>query len=722
MSVVVVVQPAPNILTPPQHALTNGNTSEPTQDNLEQSKAKPLIGIIYPPPEVRNIIDRTAEFVARNGPAYETKVRDSETGNNKFNFLHQTDPYHAYYRMRVNEFREGKAVPNPLMHITTGSAPRPSIQNIKLDSLVPKEPPAEFEYLAEPPSISSFDLDIVKLTAQFAAQHGRSFVNKLMDKEQKNYQFDFLRPQHSLFTYFNKLIEQYQRVLIPPKNILESLSKDIYTTENLFERVEKRFHWNTYQRRQRRGEEEKYERERVAYAQIDWHDFVVVETINFTEEETGFFPPPVTPQTLTARLIAQAKHEARASIDDIMDTRDVEMEDDITTPAPTPAPISKHMAPPPVINTAPPVQEGDIIIRSDYDPKARPQVPTAGPGVDKFLTSPITGEIVPSEKATSHVKHLLVDAKWRESQNKLSQQQHQQVEVYAEGSQITQNLRGLAERRTDIFGSEETIIGRTIGEDQGPEAMAMASSLAQGGVLDDALKALKYTIEESPKIGPAMPHTPHQIPPPKQMLPTLAPLSIPRAPVLENRVPTPILAPGPPPRPSGDIRFPLQPPPNPALMQAPPVPGSFPPMMPPQQFMNPLPNPEGMHPRPPHYPPPMHEQMMKRPRTDEDMLVQEDEYIRYHPGPVTFRVHCPQVQEKPEWNLKGQILNITLPVEDQVSVIKAMIAAQIDMPIGKQKLQLGTIFLKDSNTLGFYNFGEESVVQLVVKERGGRKK
>ena len=145
-------------------------------------------------------------------------------------------------------------------------------------------------------------------------------------------------------------------------------------------------------------------------------------------------------------------------------------------------------------------------------------------------------------------------------------------------------------------------------------------------------------------------------------------------------------------------------------------------MMPPQQFMNPLPNPEGMHPRPPHYPPPMHEQMMKRPRTDEDMLVQEDEYIRYHPGPVTFRVHCPQVQEKPEWNLKGQILNITLPVEDQVSVIKAMIAAQIDMPIGKQKLQLGTIFLKDSNTLGFYNFGEESVVQLVVKERGGRKK
>ncbi|KAI6661657.1 hypothetical protein LOD99_13530 [Oopsacas minuta] len=728
---VVVVQPAPTIPTQPQPILSNGNITEHSQDNTEQTKSKPLIGIIYPPPEVRNIIDRTAEFVARNGPAYETKVRDSETGNNKFNFLHMTDPYHAYYRMRVNGYKEGKVMPSPMMHITTGSAPKPSIQTIKLDSLVPKEPPAEFEFLAEPPSISSLDLDIVKLTAQFAAQHGRSFVNRLMDKEQKNYQFDFLRPQHSLFTYFNKLIEQYQNVLIPPKNVLEHLSKDIYTTDNLFERVEKRFHWNTYQRRQRRGEEEKYERERVAYAQIDWHDFVVVETINFTEEESGFFPPPVTPHTLTARLIAQAKHEARANADEFTEVREVEMEDDIATPAEAPPPRDPEpIAPPPVINTAPPVQEGDIIIRSDYDPKARPQLPTAGPGVDKYLTSPITGEIVPSEKATSHVKHLLVDSKWRESQNKLINQQHQQVEVYAEGSQITQNLRGLAERRTDIFGSEETVIGRTIGEDQGPEAMALASELAQGGVLDDALKALKYTIEESPKIGPSMPHKPQQIsapvnPIPIHMLPTHTPLPLPRAPAIEKRLSAPTLAPAPPPRPMGDIRQPFSiQQPNPGMIQRPTLSGNFPPMIAPQQYMHPPPNPEVMHPRPPQYPPSlaMHDPMAKRPRTEEEMLVHEDEFIRYHPGPVSFRVQCPQLPEKPEWNLNGQILTINLPVEDQVSVIKAMIAAQIDMPIGKQKLQLGSIFLKDSNSLGFYNISEETVVQLVVKERGGRKK
>ena len=29
---------------------------------------------------------------------------------------------------------------------------------------------------------------------------------------QRNYQFDFLRPQHSLFNYFTKLVEQYTKV------------------------------------------------------------------------------------------------------------------------------------------------------------------------------------------------------------------------------------------------------------------------------------------------------------------------------------------------------------------------------------------------------------------------------------------------------------------------------------------------------------------------------
>ena len=62
-------------------------------------------------------------------------------------------------------------------------------------------------------SISTFSFrDVVKLTAQFVAKNGKSFLQTLIQKEQKNYLFDFLRPQHGHFQYFTKLVEQYSKV------------------------------------------------------------------------------------------------------------------------------------------------------------------------------------------------------------------------------------------------------------------------------------------------------------------------------------------------------------------------------------------------------------------------------------------------------------------------------------------------------------------------------
>lgn len=61
-------------------------------------------------------------------------------------------------------------------------------------------------------TLSLFFRDIVKLTAQFVALNGRTFLTNLMNREQRNFQFDFLRPQHSLFQYFTKLLEQYTKV------------------------------------------------------------------------------------------------------------------------------------------------------------------------------------------------------------------------------------------------------------------------------------------------------------------------------------------------------------------------------------------------------------------------------------------------------------------------------------------------------------------------------
>lgn len=48
-------------------------------------------------------------FLPRNGPEFEARIRQNEINNPKFNFLNPNDPYHAYYRHKVSEFKEGKA-------------------------------------------------------------------------------------------------------------------------------------------------------------------------------------------------------------------------------------------------------------------------------------------------------------------------------------------------------------------------------------------------------------------------------------------------------------------------------------------------------------------------------------------------------------------------------------------------------------------------------------
>ena len=72
-----------------------------------------IVGIIYPPPEVRNIVDKTASFVARNGPEFEQRIKQNELNNPKFTFLNSGDPYNAYYEHKVEEIREGKDVTPP---------------------------------------------------------------------------------------------------------------------------------------------------------------------------------------------------------------------------------------------------------------------------------------------------------------------------------------------------------------------------------------------------------------------------------------------------------------------------------------------------------------------------------------------------------------------------------------------------------------------------------
>ncbi|CAI9589190.1 unnamed protein product [Staurois parvus] len=555
------------------------------QQQMEEEKkeevvpSKPIVGIIYPPPEVRNIVDKTASFVARNGPEFEARIRQNEINNPKFNFLNPNDPYHAYYRHKVNEFKEGKAQ-EPSAAIPKVMQQQQSVQQLPQkvqaqvvqETIVPKEPPPDFEFVADPPSISAFDLDVVKLTAQFVARNGRQFLTQLMQKEQRNYQFDFLRPQHSLFNYFTKLVEQYTKILIPPKGLLTKLKKEAENPTEVLDQVRYRVEWAKFQERERKKEEEEKERERVAYAQIDWHDFVVVETVDFQPNEQGNFPPPTTPEELGARILIQERYEKFGESEEVemevesdeeedvkdskaeegtsqmdQDTQVQDMDegsDDEDYAQKAPLPPESPMPPP-----LPPTPD-QVIVRKDYDPKAsKPQAPAPAP--DEYLVSPITGEKIPASKMQEHMRIGLLDPRWLEQRDRSIREKQGDDEVYAPGLDIESSLKQLAERRTDIFGVEETAIGKKIGEEeiQKPEekvtwdghsgSMARTQQAAQANItLQEQIEAIhkaKGLVPEEDgkdKIGPSKPNEITQPPPSSApTIPSPAPItSAPRPP------------------------------------------------------------------------------------------------------------------------------------------------------------------------------------------------
>uniref|UniRef100_A0A914XR38 SURP motif domain-containing protein n=1 Tax=Plectus sambesii TaxID=2011161 RepID=A0A914XR38_9BILA len=460
------------------------NREEDSMNNEPSLSGKQIIGIIYPPPDIRTIVDKTAAFVARNGIDFENKIREKEAGNPRFNFLSQTDPYNAYYQHKVREHQEGKAVEPSIQKPQLPDAIKQHVQQLEF---IPRDPPPDFEFSADPATINAFDLDLIKLTALFVARNGRQFLTQLMNREIRNYQFDFLKPQHSNFSYFTKLVEQYTKVIIPPKSLVNDLRLEVENPKKFLDQVKYRVEWERHQRRIKEREEAEAEKERLAYAQIDWHDFVVVQTVDFQPNEISNLPPLCTPKDVGTRILAQARQEAaKAAAQTVeMDMESDSDEEPEKNEMDQEGAASGTQSEMPPENTqqqqkkaayevtqpmpAPP-QAQNVVIRKDYDPKkARAADISSKKAVDKWIISPLTGERLPADKLAEHMRYNTVDA-----QEQLERQDEEPV--FAPGVDIGRNIEKFAERRTDIFGvgaqgAEQTVIGKKMGEEEikGPD-------------------------------------------------------------------------------------------------------------------------------------------------------------------------------------------------------------------------------------------------------------
>ena len=81
---------------------TTVSSSNADLSEIAKAKQGKVTGIIIPPPEIRAVVDKTAQFVARNGKSFENKILESSEGKTaKFNFMKAYDPYHAYYEKKI---------------------------------------------------------------------------------------------------------------------------------------------------------------------------------------------------------------------------------------------------------------------------------------------------------------------------------------------------------------------------------------------------------------------------------------------------------------------------------------------------------------------------------------------------------------------------------------------------------------------------------------------
>ncbi|KAE9028888.1 hypothetical protein PF011_g1354 [Phytophthora fragariae] len=711
--------------------------SEEQHDATVQGR---VTGIIYPPPDIRAVVDKTAQFVANNGRAFESRIV-GERMSAKFSFLRESDPYHAYYEDKVSEFIARNSEPPPEEPQQEQAAEQQTEQQqqketqevVKAaetsgDVVVEKKavqdvtaqvakkikekelkPPPEEKFIIKHPSLSALDQEIMYLTAQYTALSGSSFLSGLATREQRNPQFDFLKPTHPLFAYFTALVEIYTLVLAKQDAQMKRIEEGMERMKVL-DRCVHRMEWQRTEQERADKEAAESDAERRALAQIDWHDFVVVETITFDDDDD-----------LGASAAAD-DGEAKGSDDEDMDME----EDDDDEPNP------------------------DIKVVENYVPQA-----TAVTAQQPLLS--VDGKTLSSAEANEHMRILLMNPKWREETQRHLEKQKESS--YAAGSAIADSLRRFATKRADIFASSAEEEARLLQATTAPTAAEQQRQQQQQQLQEPRVDDMEEDSDEEEKTTASTEDTRSQQMPPGfseagQLL-TGAPMSQPppgmSAPIVSGAmmgapgmglgapgISAPAFATGM--APPGMVPSAMVPPGvmvpgmGPFGMGAPGMmvpgagqPGLAPPHM---QAAGALPpgmssGPPGIGAGPPGVSGPPGEDLepaAKRQRTGGSSLLPENEFAARHPGVVRLMVKVPDDPENAQWKLEGQTLTVELDVKDNMRTLKQKLMNELqNMPVNKQQLKFAMGFVKDALTCAHYNFVNGTVLELSVRQRGGRR-
>lgn len=696
------------------------------------------VGIIIPPPEVRELLEKTASFIANaKKESLEARVIEKHRDDPRFTFLHESDPYHAYYRHRVAEIRaernEGAAKQAAGPSIATGAlhgakhytedprnyrndaptgdedqgnatqlersgadepqktvAAKPKnmalvavaagttttkaaeisflkTERAKAEALrqEPREPPPEdvFSLPHVNPAPTALGLDVMKLTAQFAAQHGPDFVEGLARREGRNALFHFLKPIHPHFVAYQRLVDAYTLILdkgAAKQRLIKRLEALAHSRDTMLNEVWHIHDWEC-QKAEREHEAALDEREKTRRAQIDWHDFVVVATVDFDDSELDSdtaLPAPVTDTRQLPRMLAAAR-KAQAELEKNRDDVDMDVDAQVATKSKPPrSDVERELGAQPkdarveLSNVDSDIPE-DRIRRTINEPNGQTAAnvtPQSAP-METTVVLP-SGQRVPLSKMQQSVRAELLDPSYKVERARAAEKNR--LQNLAGGDEVARNLARWEQAHKDggVYNRgdlQEALLDKR----KAPEINAATR------------------VRKAPQSGPSLPDE--------------------RA----NKS-----GPGE----SSDGR----------LSKRARVDKAVDALVKGKETDNAGGDEDDTTKDT--------EAETDKPEEKISGLLSGEEWIKKQGTKAKIRVMVTKHNNK-DWKLQGQEINMSAPLKSTVAKLKSVMARHTKLPANRQKLQMDKVgFLKDKMTLAAYNLSDGAIITLEVKERGGRKK
>lgn len=226
--------------------------------------------------------------------------------------------------------------------------------------------------------------------------------------------------------------------------------------------------------------EDQAEADRIAFAQVDWQDFAVVSTIEFTEQEEAGgveLPPPmslaeVENMTLAQKKMAAMIMEGREGEEEQEEEREEPREEDQEMEMDSEDEADKEQKEAELeLERQRVVAAGGsnapMKIRKDYVPKCESISPTrsrvrrtdlALPPTAKRPTAPpgpnmtmFGNQQVPVDELSKHIQIELLDPRYKE-QKRVSEANRSAANLLPGGTDVSSSIRALALHRPDIFG------------------------------------------------------------------------------------------------------------------------------------------------------------------------------------------------------------------------------------------------------------------------------